>query len=467
MFSSFFLVAWRNIRAQKTVSFINVFGLSVAIGICITVFLFLKNYWNLDTFHVHGDRIFMVEYQTDMEGTVDTWGDCPVPVVTALANDFAQVERTVRIYREGIEVFHKNDLLGEVLTYADAGFFDMFTFPLEMGNPEALKDPKALIISKKAAEKYFGQENPIGRELALINGSRERVTFTVQGVAKPFPNNTGFAFQLLAGWHPLHRALKDLDWRDRSDGIFVQLHQAADAEKVAAQLQPFIAPFNAVNADYKATHFVLDNLKSPNPGAYNVRNRPTEAAHPALTAMYLLVALLMLALSCFNYVNIALGAVVHRLREIGVRKVIGGSRQQIIGQFMTENLVLVFFSLLMGLLLTQWVFIPLQNTMMVIKTDSFLSDLKVALPFLVALLAFVALVSGAYPALYVSRFNATAIFSGKQKFGEKSALRRVLLGAQFTVAYLAVIVSVVLFFSGEISGRCPGDMMQPVRWWWS
>lgn len=455
MIFSYILLAWRNIRAQKTVSVINVFGLSIAIGICITVFLFLKNYWSLDTFHTHGGRIFMVEYETNTDGQAQTWGDTPALLADALAADFPQVERTVRVFREGAEVFHKNELINDVLTYADPGFFDMFTFPLKWGAPAALNDPRALIISQAAAEKYFGAENPLGRQLTLMDGNRERQTYTIQGVAMPFPNNASFSFSMLAGLHPNHRVLQGMDWKGRSDGIFVQLRDPGQARQLEARLQPFTARFNAVNADYQATRFVLDNLKKPNPGAYDVLRRPTEAAHPGVTIIYTLIAALMLALSCFNYVNIALGAVGHRLREIGVRKAVGGSRQQIIWQFMTENLVLVFFSLLLGLLLAQLVFIPVQNTVMVIKTDGFWRDIAGVWPFLVVLPAFVALVSGAYPALYVSRFNATAIFSGKQKFGEKSILRRSLLGAQFMVAYLAVIVGIVLFVAGGDFKKMP------------
>ena len=445
MFSSFLIVAWRNIRAQKTVSFINLFGMSIAIGVCVTVFLFLKNYWMLDVFHTNGERIFMVEYQTNLNNMPETWGDAPVPLAAALANDFPQVEHAVRVVKEGVDVFHKDELIGEVLTYTDAGFFDVFTFPLIYGSPKVLLDPNVLIISDEMAKKYFPTENPIGKPLTMLNGSRERVTFMVQGVAQPFPKNASITFDLLAGCRPTHTALKNQGWKERSNGIFVQLRHASDAEQLAAQLQPFVAPFNTANPDNPTTGFVLDNLRHPNAGAYNVAQRPAEAAHPAVTIIYALIAVLMLALSCFNYVNIALGAVAHRLREIGVRKAIGGSRKQIIFQFLTENLLLCFFSLLMGLFLAESLFVPLQNQVMTIKTDSLFQDFMRITPFLMALLVFVALVSGAYPALYVSRFNATVIFSGKQKFGGKSPLRRVMLGAQFTLAYLAVMVSIVLF----------------------
>lgn len=455
MFSNYLTIAWRNIRAQKMVSFINLFGLSIAIGICITVFLFLKNYQMLDVFHANGKRIFMVEYQTNMNNIPQTWGNTPAPLATALANDFPQVERTVRVFKEGTQVFHKDELIDQLLMYVDTGFFDMFTFPLQYGSPLALNDPNALIISDEIAKKYFPAENPVGKTLTMLNGSRERVAFTVQGVAKPFPKNSSIDFDLLAGWHTTHTALKNQDWKEPSDGIFVQLRNPADAPQLAAQLQRFVPLYNAANPDNPATGFVLDNLRSPNDQAYNINQRPAEAAHPAVTIMYTLIALLMLALSCFNYVNIALGAVTHRLREIGVRKAIGSSRKQIIFQFLTENLLLCFFALLVGLFLAESIFIPLQNQVMTIKTNSLLLDFVGIVPFLMALLVVVALVSGAYPALYVSRFNATVIFSGSQKFGGKNTARRAMLGVQFALAYLAVIISIALFFAAGDFKKMP------------
>lgn len=447
MFSNFLLVAWRNMHAQKGVSFINVFGLSMAIGICITVFMFLKNYWMLDVFHANGNRIFMVEYQTNLNNTAETWGDTPAPVATALANDFPEVEHTVRLSKEGVEVLHHDAPIGELLTCADTSFFDVFTFPLQYGSPQALRDPGALILSDEMAKKYFPGTNPVGQTLTVLNSARTRITFTVQGVAQPFPKNAGLDFDLLAGWHSTPAALKAQDWKEGSGGIFVQLRHPADAPRLTERLQAFVPLFNAAHPDNPTTGFVLDNLRHPNAGAYNVQRRPAEAAHPAVTVLYALVALLMLALSCFNYVNIALGAVAHRLREIGVRKAIGGSRRQIILQFLTENLLLCFFALLAGIFMAEVVFIPLQNQIMTIKTDSIWLDFMGVVPFLTALLVLVALVSGAYPALYVSRFNATAIFSGSQKFGSKSRLRGVMLGAQFSVAYIAIIVSMALFFA--------------------
>jgi ABC-type antimicrobial peptide transport system permease subunit len=444
MISTYFRLAWRHLITNKTVSFINIFGLSIAVACCISVFLFLHNYWTLDDFHEHGERIFMVEYVTDANGETQVWGNPPAPLATALATDFPQVERTVRIKYEGVKVFKKENLFDELLTYADTGLFRMFSFPLKYGDPAALADPNAIILSAAMAKKYFPDTMPLGQIITLVTDDLERKQFTVQGVAEPFPNNTGFYFNFLAGYHTVHAALKSQDWKTRTNGVFVQLHKPEDAALLAKQMDRYIAVFNANNPETPAKSFVLDNLRHPAPGAYDVINRPAEVHHPAITIIFSLIALTMMALSCFNYVNIALGAVSRRLKEIGIRKVIGGKREQLIQQFMAENLLLCFTALVLGLMLTEIVFVPLLNSIMVLKIDLAFSGNTALWLFLAGLLALTALASGAYPALYISAFKPAAILAGKQKFSGKNAFRRGLLAVQFVLAFLAIIVTVVL-----------------------
>ena len=448
MISTYFRLAWRNLLANKIVSLINIFGLSIAVACCITVFLFLQNYWTLDSFHEHGERIFMVEYVTETNDEIQTWGDAPAPIASALAADFPQVERVVRMQREGVKLFNKENVFEEVLVYADTGFFAMFTFPLQYGNPAALADPNAIILSASMSKKYFGEEMPIGRTLILVTDDQERKQFTVQGVAAPFPNNTGFAFNLLTGYHTVHQTLKTQDWKTRTNGgVFVQLRPrlaGQDAAALVTQMARYLAPFNANNPEANVKSFALDNLRDPAPGAYDVMRRPAEAPHPALTIMFSLIALTMMALSCFNYVNISLGGVSRRLKEIGIRKVMGSQREQIIAQYMAENLLLCFIALLLGIMLTEAFLIPLLNANMVLKTSFSFTDNASLWLMLAGLLALTAIASGAYPSLYVSSFKPVAIFTGRQKFSGKNVLRRGLITAQFVLAFLAVIITVVL-----------------------
>ncbi len=447
MLSTYLRLAWRNLRANKTVSLINIFGLSIAVACCIAVFLFLQNYWTLDNFHENGERIFIVEYVTETDGELQTWGDAPAPVAPALLADFPQVERAVRVQREGVKLFNKENVFEEVLDYADAGFFEMFTFPLKYGTGAALADPNAIILSASMAQKYFGDAMPMGRTITLINENRESKQFVVQGVAEPFPNNIGFDFDLLTGYHPAHKFLKTQDWTTRTFGVFIQLRSrlaGKDAALLAQQMNRYLAPFNAANPDVQIKSFALDNLRDPAPKAYDVFRRPAEAHHPALTLMFSLIALTMMALACFNYVNISLGGVSRRLKEIGIRKVIGGQREQLITQFMVENLLLCFIALLFGLMLTEAFLIPLLNATMVLKTEFSLTENASLWLMLAGLLALTALASGAYPSLYVSSFKPVVIFTGRLKFSGKNILRRSLLTAQFALAFIAVIITVVL-----------------------
>ncbi len=448
MIANYLLLAWRNLIANKVVSFINIFGLSVAVACCVTVFLFLKNYWSLDNFHENGDRIFIVEYKTETDGETQVWGDAPAPLATALVADFPQVERSVRVRREAAIVSSGDHIFEEILTYADTGFLQMFTFPLRLGNLAALSDPAAVILSHHMAEKYFPHEIPIGRTLMLTMSNKEKRNFIVQGVAAPFPNNTDYRFELLTRYR-VGEAKTD-PWAAGDGHVFVQLREPAAAEGLVAQMSRYLPLFNAHNTELPATAFTLDNLKYPAPQAYDVNRRPAEAPHPIFAAMMSAIALVLLTLSCFNYINISLGAATRRLKEIGIRKVMGGKRRQLIGQFMAENMLLCLLSLLLGLVFCQTIFAPLMNSIMASMHLglSFGQNPELWL-FLVGLLALTGLASGAYPAVYISAFRPTAIFSGKQKFGKKSTFRRGLLIGQFSLAFVAVILSVVLLSAGK------------------
>lgn len=448
MLKNHLLLAYRNLVANKLTSFINIVGLSIAVASAIAVFLILRNFWTLDDFHANGDRIFMVEYTTETDGETLTFGDAPAPIAAALAADFPQVERTVRIQREGVLVYSKESLIEERLTYVDTGFFQMFTFPLRYGSPALLRDPNALVLSHDMAEKYFPKQNPVGQPFVVIGSNKEREQYIVQGVAEPFPDNVGFAFDLLTGYHLTHAALKNQDWTTHLSGIFVEMRNPQDAKKLAGQMGRYVERYNANNREQPIQSFVFDNLRDPSPDAHQVNRRPAEANDPLATIIFSAMALLMMGLSCFNYVNISLGAVTRRLKEIGVRKVLGSTRRQIIFQFMTENLLLCLIALMFGLLITAVFLVPIFNQVMVMNISlAFARNLPLWV-FLVGILGFTALASGAYPALYVSAFRPVAIFAGKLRFGRNNVLSRLLLVSQFVLAFLAVILGVVITSAG-------------------
>lgn len=457
MLQIYFKLALRNLLANKLVTGINIFGLSIAVGCSIVVFLFLRNHWTMDNFHRNGDRIFIAEYTVDNQGQAETWGDSPIPLGPALAADFPQVERAVRVELQGAKVYLDNRVFDEVVYFADTGFFDVFTFPLQTGTPVALTEPDAVILSADAAKKFFNGADAVGKEVTLVFENQVRKVFTVKGVAAPFPENTGFRFSLITGFNALTATGTDglTDWGRHIWGTFVQLHRPDDIGVLSTKMNRYTALHNAANREVQMKALVFDNLRHPNPRAYDVMRRPAEAAHPIVTVIFSLIALLMMALSCFNYINISLGYVGKRLKEIGIRKTIGGRKMQVVGQFMSENLLLCFLALLIGLVLAQTVFTPFFNAIMVTQVSVSFGANPWLWAFLVGLLLFTALASGAYPAFYVSAFRPVAILKGRQQLDGKKGLTRVLLVTQFMLAFATVIIGVVIAASGRYWKNLP------------
>lgn len=451
MLQNYFKLAIRNLQANKLASGINIFGLSIAIGCCITAFLFLQNYWTIDRFHLNGERVFMVEYVTENNDAEETWGTAPMPLAGALASNFPQVERAVRIEVLGGIAYLGDRVFEEPVYFADPGFFDMFTFPLASGEPGALSEPGAIVLSAEAAEKYFKGEDALDKELTIAFDNQVRKVFTVKGVAEPFPHNTGFRFDILAGFNSLKAIGTEglTDWATYTWGTFVQLHRPEDIGYLQKSMEPYVALHNAANKDLQIKRFLFDNLRHPNPGAYKVYQRPAEAAHPLLTLMFSLMALLMMALSCFNYINISLGLAGKRLKEIGLRKAIGGRKMQLVWQFLSENILLCFLALVLGVVLTQVAFAPLLNSIMVMQISVSFQENYWLWVFLAGLLAFTGIASGAYPAFYVSSFQPAAIFRGRQQFREKKGLTHLLLVLQFVLAFSTVIIGMVLITAGR------------------
>lgn len=457
MIQNYFKLALRHLMADKLASGINILGMSIAIGMCITVYLFLRGLLTADHFHANGEHIYMVEHTIENEGETETWGIAPALLAPALEAQFPQVERAARVENEWVKVYAGQDVFEEKFSFADTAFFSMFSFPLLEGKPAALARPGAVVISYDLAEKLFPDENAMGKTITVGLGLTEKKVFTVGGVAQKFPGNTGLRFSILAGYEQmaaLGRTLPD-NWAAMAGSTFVQLKPGAKVAALEKSMAPFVEAHNAANPDLKILSFVFDNLKNPNPGAYKVIRRPTEALHPLAYWAFGGIAGLMFALSCFNYINISLSQAAKRLKEIGIRKAVGGRKAQLVWQFMSENLLLCSIAFLFGLALTSSLFIPFFNNIFVEKISlDFSGGIGIWL-FMLVLLLFTGVASGAYPALYVSSFQAASIFRGKSSFSTKSKLTKVLLCLQFVLAFSTVITGVLVVNLAEYWKKMP------------
>jgi hypothetical protein len=448
---SYGVSAIRALRRNPMTSVINIVGLSIAIACSIGVFLFLQIYGTLDSFHENGDRIFIVEHEVIRNDRVEIRGTAPVALGPALAADLPEVERAIRVEHDMVTLFGNGVSLQDRVTFTDPGFFDVFTFPLRSGSASALLNPSAVILSFDTAERLFGETDVLGRHVTMAFGDGQRREFTVGGITEDFPENAGFYFGLLMGWEALGTIHPDMDqgWASLTRGLFVMLHDASQASSLSESMQRYVAQQHAADEDYLIESFLLDNLRNPMPGAHNVLHRPSEAPHPILMGMFVLVAALMMALSCFNYINISVGAALRRLREIGVRKVMGGTRGQLTAQFMTENLLLCAVALVLGTILAVTVAIPTFNNLFVLQIGQGMFESVGFWTFLLLLLGAVAVLSGLYPAVYISSFRPVAVLGGRLSVAGNAWFTKAFLTAQFTLAFMTVLVVTLIAANGQ------------------
>lgn len=454
MLKNYLVLGFRNLRKDKVASLINLVGLSAAVACAIALFLLLQEINTNDDFHTNGDRIFLVGHTATRDAGQEHWGTAPSPLGPALAADFPQVERAVRFADHAAMVRVGGTTFHETVSFADAGFFEMFTFPLRQGQGAALSDPDAVILSAEMAVKYFGTEAPMGQTLVVAfaqptseHGDTEStaVTLTVAGVAAPFPPHADFRFDLLVGYEKRRAAgVADLeDWAVFTDATFLQLRQTGDARSISEQLDRYVPVQNAADEARQVRSFFLDSIQHPDwLTAWQIEDRALQAPLLWESVMFGLIAVLMLLVACFNYITISLGAAARRLKEIGIRKTVGARRRELIEQFLIENLLLCFLAVLGGLVMAWAVTIPFLNGLLHRPNPLDIVNLLEFWPLLVGLLVFLGLVSGSYPAFYISAFQPTVILRDRLKLAEKRGLTRTLTVVQFTLALVTICLSI-------------------------
>ncbi|MCE7994766.1 MAG: FtsX-like permease family protein [Roseivirga sp.] len=451
MYRSYIKTGFRNLKRQQLASFINVFGLATTIAISLVVYVLIDRQFSLDDFHTDADQIFAVQTRIDWNGTEETWGRTPLLLGPSLEAEVPQVTEMARVSRRSATVRFDDNVFNERLTYADPGYLSIFNFPLSQGQPTSLESKKNIILSLASSEKYFPRTDPIGKDLKIIIDGKAYL-FTVTGVAQKFPENASFTFDFLLPFENL-KDMHGLDlqgWHDiKSQSVFtfIKLDQSGSSPQVASQLKSYSDVVNEINTDWPVKQFGLYPLPSLARNAQYVRETYASGSTPEILVMFAIISLLLLASACFNYVNISVSMAQKRLSEIAIRKVVGGQRKQLIGQFLTENFVLCFVATIIGALLGIYVLLPGINVLFSGSgyTINIFQDPAI-LGFLVVLFIALSLISGAYPAFYISSFKPVAILKGKENLSGKNRLGKVFLTAQFFLTFIA-IVSGFLFTS--------------------
>ena len=447
MFKNYIKIGLRNLWKQKMPSTINIIGLSLAVGCCLVSFKWIESNLVRDRHHEHAYETYLVTPTRTIDGDQMRFGVTALHVADILENDVPGVEAVVRYTNGYGQIRVEEARFGNYYTYTEPSFFEVFSYPLIHGDKSALDDPRSVALSESNAKAFFGDEYPIGKEIGIEIAGEEKF-FVVSAVFENAPRNSSMRPGVL---------LNILHLEDREDKLttnawtFILL----DEEVAPESLQPQLAQIVEEKRELTPKS-VYDDL-SLEPLVTMARNSDQIASSfgglPPMAPFILLtcIGLFMLLLSTFNYVNIATVMAMKRVKEIGVRKVIGGRRRQLITQFLIENLLLCTLAIVVGCLLASAFFLPWFNN---ISGGDLTLDLlghQNLWWFLLILLVFITLVSGAYPAFYISSFKPVVIFRGGGAKNSKRRLTGSLLTFQMILAVITIMAGIMFVQTNRVN----------------
>jgi putative ABC transport system permease protein len=450
MLNNYFKVSFRGLMKNPVNSFINVFGLAVAIGLCVFGYAFARWTFSTDQFHKNKHSVYLATFFANRDGVEQQYGTTPRPLGEMLRDGFAQISNVCRIEDRAVVMKYKDNVFHERVRYVDPEFLKMFTFPLKWGTAKSLEDVNSIILSEPMSIKYFGDENPVGQTILMIYGKEQTKAFKISGVAAEFPKARTISFDFLINFNNFRTTEPGYnfdDWNAFVNATLVQVDNPSDLTIVQSKMDKYRSLQNkTAREDWAISSFSFEPLATLHWESEHIKDDISRSSKNNYVSILFMVgiAVLMLALACSNYINIAIATAAKRLKEIGVRKSIGASRKIVIVQFLAENLVLTFLALIVGMILGYTFFIPGFEKLWGFNMDFRFTDGNLWIYLSVVLLV-TSIASGIYPALYISRFHVTAILKGTVKFGQRNPLTKVFLCLQ--LAFVCVLITMSVMFA--------------------
>ncbi|UFH54248.1 ABC transporter permease [Spirosoma sp. KNUC1025] len=456
MFRNFVKIALRNLWRNRRVSAVSIIGLAIGLACGIVIFLLVSYMFSFDRYHAKADRTYWVVTDIRQDNVVPT-DATPRPLGEILRRDFSFVESVVRLENifgriigvpDGKGGYSKKFEESRNLCFTEPQFFEVFDTEWISGNPKtALSAPNTVVLSERYAQKYFGSANPIGQRLRFDN----QADLTVTGLIKNLPSNTKLHYDAFISYATVPALLGSQgkqamqNWESVSTVCFASLRPGTPVDRLVKGLsairQKYLNPQEAKKLDFHA--LTLDDLNhNPQYGG--------QAPRPILYAL-VVVGLFLVMAACINFINLATAYALKRSKEVGVRKVAGSSRRQLIGQFMTETALITLAAVLISLLLAQLSLPLLNQALAMLHADMSILDLVKpnAWPWFVSLVAGVILLAGLYPSLVLARFNPVAAL--RTGYGQLTAkqvgsvsVRRGLVIVQFFITQLFIIGVLVM-----------------------
>lgn len=447
MIRNYLKLGFRNLAKNRLSSAINILGLGLAVGCCMVVFQFFDWSMHMDNFHHKLNNLFVIERISQKGGNEQLRGNSPAPMGPMLQNEFPQIKNTARVKFTDVVIKQGDNVFRESVSFVDNAFYRMFDFPVKWGNKERFTDEDGIVLTEDLSIKLFGKENPVGKNVHIRfdkDGQEILANFTIKGVFATQPLESSWYFSALVPYAKMASLGLDKpgDWKQSVDMTFLAADNEASLAPVINGSKKYLQLYNAANVDDKISGFNFQPLNTMNFHSYKVINNRFAATHIAGYIMLLVIAIATLLLVYFNYMNIAIASASTRLKEIGVRKIMGSSRKQIIIQFILENVILCTIAVAVGLLLARYIFLPWFTEITTIDLTGEVFSNSRTWTALLALIFISALSGAAYPSIYISSFKPVNIIKGNSKMGSKNRFRKALLGFQFFLTFLAISIAI-------------------------
>jgi len=463
MLRNYIKIALRNIRRHKGYSFINIAGLAIGMAVCILILIFVRDELSYDTHHEHKDRIYRIERQWfAADGSVRSELCSVAPsFIPLLEEEFPEMEHVVRMVGSGdtLITFGENNFVEERLYFAEHDIFEVFTIPMIKGNPQtALKDPNSIVLSESMVQKYFGDEDPMGKVMKVGSSGED---YQVTGVIKDVPENSHLHFDFLASY----MTLKGRYGRDKSDYFFgstnfsdnvtytyMRLAGDADSGEVAARIPGFIdrhlPTYESESGDIiypsRWNNLILRKVIDIHLHSHT-HNELEPNSDIRYVTLFTLIAIFILIIACINFMNLSTARAVKRAREVGLRKVAGANRRLLTTQFLGESLLIALLAMALALILVS-ILLPYFSAFSGHELKFGLLINSVGILILASVFLITGLAAGLYPAVYLSAYKPATILRGELTRGIRGAImRKVMVVFQFTIS-AALIISVGVVF---------------------
>jgi putative ABC transport system permease protein len=453
MIKNYLKIAFRTIRGQKIYSLMNILGLSLGFTCCILIYFYVADELSFDRFHKNGDSLFrIIRIIHNPDGSVlERHHQFPMPMGPELEEYSPEIKFLTRHKGgEGI-VRYKDKMFIEYIDMADSCFFDIFTFPFILGrSSNSIADDHSVVLTKSYSLKYFGDENPIGKTMTVTFGQNKK-DYVVTGVVKDIPQNSTIQFNILmnisnyASYWPYGGGNPLTFWSNFNAHYYLLLKQGASKESIEKNFPSFYEQYfswysQRINWDGKGNPFSIALQKMSeihfDPGLYGGTN-------PVVYNILIGIALIVLVIACFNFINLSTGMSTVRSTEIGIRKVLGAGKKQLILQFWSESLVVSFFSMATGVFFASIIFSQFNEFIgKQIAIENFINIFTVIVFIILPLTA--GILSGSYPALVMSNFNMHDTLKGKLKLGGKRGFTKSLIIMQFSLSIFLIMSTAIM-----------------------